>query len=214
MTADTFFKVMIWLQGACAIQHAPMKGMIDILFNELKNKFDDKTIVTAARAIAEKEELYGNYPSLRVWLKYCPVTKTERAENDKRKAEFLELVSAIMWLDHMLYDQNEMKKKILALGWRAYNAFQRTGMTMQTVRGYNHSSEMQKNQVLEKFGKAWDEVDDKDPRPKTAPQVMAAKPVLLEQQPKVAEDKTPISINQAFEQAELFFDKNKGVNNG
>ena len=103
MTADTFFKVMIWLQGACAIQHAPMKGMIDILFNELKNKFDDKTIVTAAREIATKEELYGNYPSLRVWLKYCPVTKTERAENDQKKATFLELVSAIMWLDHMLF---------------------------------------------------------------------------------------------------------------
>lgn len=207
MTADTFFKVMIWLQGACAIQHAPMKGMIDILFNELKNKFDDKTIVTAARTIAEKEELYGNYPSLRVWLKYCPVTKTERAESDKRKAEFLELVSAVMWLDHMLYDQSEMKKKILALGWRAYNAFQRTGLTMQTLRGYNHSSETQKNQVLEKFGKAWDEVDDTKPCTQETPQVMAAKPVLLEQQPKAAEDKTPISMNQAFEQAELFFDK-------
>lgn len=207
MTADTFFKVMIWLQGACAIQHAPMKGMIDILFNELKNKFDDKTIVTAARTIAEKEELYGNYPSLRVWLKYCPVTKTERAESDKRKAEFLELVSAVMWLDHILYDQSEMKKKILALGWRAYNAFQRTGLTMQTLRGYNHSSETQKNQVLEKFGKAWDEVDDTKPCTKETPQVMAAKPVLLEQRIKGETDTTPISMNQAFEQAELFFDK-------
>lgn len=214
MTADTFFKVMVWLQGACAIQHAPMKGMIDILFNELKNKFDDKTIVTAAREIATKEELYGNYPSLRVWLKYCPVTKTERAESDKRKAEFLELVSAVMWMDHMLYDYNEMKKKILALGWRAYNAFQRTGLTMKTLRGYNHSSETQKNQVLEKFGKAWDEVDDKAQHPKIAPQVMAAKPVLLEQHPKSEADTTPISINQAFEQADLFFDKTKGVNNG
>lgn len=207
MTADTFFKVMIWLQGACAIQHAPMKGMIDILFNELKNKFDDKTIVTAARTIAEKEELYGNYPSLRVWLKYCPATKTERAESDKRKAEFLELVSAVMWLDHILYDQSEMKKKILALGWRAYNAFQRTGLTMQTLRGYNHSSETQKNQVLEKFGKAWDEVDDTKPCTKEMPQVMAAKPVLLEQRLKGEADTTPTSMNQAFEQAELFFDK-------
>lgn len=208
MKADTFFKVMVWLQGACAIQHAPMKGMIDILYHELKNKFDDQTIVNAARTIAEKEELYGNYPSLRVWLKYAPTVISARAESDQKKAEFLELVSAVMWMDHMLYDQSEMKKKILALGWRAYNAFQRTGLTMQTLRGYNHSSETQKNQVLEKFGKAWDEVDDKDPRPKTAPQVMSAKPVLLEQRiHEGVTDTTPIGINQVFEQAESFFDK-------
>lgn len=214
MNSETWIKALHTVKVLCAIDKPAQADYVQGMYTELQPKFTDEQIVAAARAIAEKEELYGNYPSLRVWLKYCPVTKTERAENDQKKATFLELVSAIMWLDHMLYDQNEIKKKIFALGWRAYNAFQRTGMTMQTVRGYNHSSETQKNQVLEKFGKAWDEVDDKDPRPKTAPQVMAAKPVLLEQQPKVAEDKTPISINQAFEQAELFFDKPKGVSNG
>ena len=207
MNSETWIKALHTVKVLCAIDKPAQADYVQGMYTELQPKFTDEQIVTAARAIAEKEELYGNYPSLRVWLKYCPVTKTERAENDQKKATFLELVSAIMWLDHMLYDQNEIKKKILALGWRAYNAFQRTGLTMQTLRGYNHSSETQKNQVLEKFGKAWDEVDDTKPCTKETPQVMAAKPVLLEQRLKGETDTTPPSIKQAFEQAELFFDK-------
>lgn len=175
MKAETFFKTIAWLQGACAIQHAPMQGMIDILYNELKDKFTDEQIMTAAREIAIKEELYGNYPSLRVWLKYCPVIKLEKAENDKIKTEFIDLVSAVMWLDHLIYDASEMKKSILALGWRAYNAFQRTGISLKTLRGYYHASETQKNQVLEKFSKAWDESDDK--KPQIVSQPMLDKPL-------------------------------------
>ena len=63
MTADTFFKVMIWLQGACAIQHAPMKGMIDILFNELKNIFSEDNTT-----ILQKEK--NNFKSI---IKRLPV---------------------------------------------------------------------------------------------------------------------------------------------
>lgn len=207
MNSETWIKALHAVKVLCAIDKPAQADYVQGMYSELKDKFTDEQITTAAREIATKEELYGNYPSLRVWLKYCPATKIERAASDKRKTEFLDLVSAVMWLDHMLYDQSEMKKKILALGWRAYNAFQRTGLTMQTLRGYNHSSETQKNQVLEKFGKAWDEVDDTKPCTKETPQVMAAKPVLLEQRLKGEADTTPTSISQAFEQAELFFDK-------
>lgn len=203
MKAETFFKTIAWLQGACAIQHAPMQGMIDILYNELKDKFTDEQITTAARTIAEKEELYGNYPSLRVWLKYCPQTQVAKFTNDKLKTEFLDQVSAVMYLDHIIYDHSETEKRLKqTFGWKGYNAFKRTGISLRTLRGYNHASETQKKQILEKFGRAWDEADDKKPLTVEAPaQIETAKPVLLERKEE------PQTIEQVFQQADLFFEK-------
>ena len=179
MQAETFFKTMVWLQGACAIQHPPMRGMIDILFNELKDRFNDVEIRTAARRIAEKEELYGNYPSLRVWLKYCPQVQATKAVNDKLKTEFLDTVSSVMWLDHLIYDHSETEKRLKrTFGWRGYNAFKRTGISLHNLRGYYRTGEQQKKQILEKFGRAWDEVDDKKPTP-VQPQIEQVKPVQL-----------------------------------
>lgn len=170
MKAETFFKTIAWLQGACAIQHAPMQGMIDILYNELKDKYTDEQITTAAREIATKEELYGNYPSLRVWLKYCPQTQAKQIVNDKLKTDFLDHVSAVMYLDHLLYDHSETEKRIKrTFGWHGYNAFKRTGISLQALRNYHHAQESQKKQVLDKFAKAWDETDGKDPRTVAAP---------------------------------------------
>ena len=166
MKAETFFNTIAWLQGACAIQHAPMQGMIDILYNELKDKYTDEQIQIAAREIATKEELYGNYPSLRVWLKHCPLTMASQFVNDKQKTAFLDAISAVMWLDHIIYDHSETEKKIKqTFGWKGYNTFKKTGISLQTLRGYHHASETQKNQIIDKFSRAWDEASDKDPRP-------------------------------------------------
>lgn len=171
MNSEIWIKALHTVKVLCAIDKQAQADYVQGMYTELKDRFTDEQILTAAREIAIKEELYGNYPSLRVWLKYCPVIKLEKAENDKTKTEFIDLVSAVMWLDYLMYDVSEIKKLILALGWRAYNAFQKTGISLKTLRGYYHASETQKNQVLEKFSKAWDESDDKNPQ-------IVAQPVL------------------------------------
>lgn len=180
MKAETFFKTIAWLQGACAIQHAPMKGMIDILYNELKDKYTDEQVTIAAREIATKEELYGNYPSLRVWLKYCPQTKAIRHENDKLKTEFLDEISAVMWLDHLIYDHSETEKRLKkTFGWHGFNAFQRTGISLRSLRDYYHTNETQKKHVLDKFARAWDETENKNPHANDKIKIAQEKPVQL-----------------------------------
>lgn len=164
MKAETFFKTIAWLQGACAIQHAPMQGMIDILYNELKDKYTDEQITVAARQIAEKEELYGNYPSLRIWLKYCPQKKEQKAIDDKNKSEFLEAISAVLWLEPLIFDYSETEKDLKQrFGWKGYNTFRTAGFTLQRLRECYYMKESQKTKVVEQFSLAWDAADAKRP---------------------------------------------------
>lgn len=170
MNSETWIKALHAVKVLCAIDKPAQADYVQGMYTELQPKFSDEQIVAAARAIAEKEELYGNYPSLRVWMKYCPQTQAKQIINDKLKTDFLDHVSAVMYLDHMLYDHSETEKRIKrTFGWHGYNAFKRTGISLQALRTYHHAQESQKKQVLDKFAKAWDETDGKDPRTVAAP---------------------------------------------
>ena len=165
MNSETWIKALHAVKVLCAIDKPAQADYVQGMYNELQPKFTDEQIMAAARTIAEKEELYGNYPSLRVWMKYCPQKQAAQVVNDRLKTEFLDQISAIMYLDHIIFDHSETEKRLKAnFGWKGYNTFKRTGLSLKNLRGYHHASEAQKNQILEKFGRAWDEADNTDPR--------------------------------------------------
>ena len=96
MNSRTWISALHTVKVLCAIDKPAHADYVQGMYDELEKRFSDEEIKTAVRQIAEKEELYGNYPSLRVWLKYCPQTKAIRHENDKLKTEFLDEISAVV----------------------------------------------------------------------------------------------------------------------
>ena len=180
MNSRTWISALHTVKVLCAIDKPAHADYVQGMYDELENRFSDEEIKTAVRQIAEKEELYGNYPSLRVWLKYCPQTKAIRHENDKLKTEFLDEISAVMWLDHLLYDHSETEKHLKkTFGWHGFNAFQRAGISLQSLRGYYHTNDTQKKQVLDKFARAWDETENKNAHANDKIQIAQEKPVQL-----------------------------------
>lgn len=203
MNSETWIKALHAVKVLCAIDKPAQADYVQGMYSELKDKYTDEQIQIAAREIATKEELYGNYPSLRVWLKHCPQTLASQFVNDKQKTAFLDAVSAVMWLDHIIYDHSETEKKIKrTFGWKGYNAFKKTGISLQTLRGYHHASETQKNQIIDKFSRAWDEASDKDPRPTVGVITNESKIISL---PKQDNEQKNENMENALAELDAFF---------
>ena len=94
MKSDAWIKALHTVKVLCAIDKPSQDDYIQGMYNELKDKFTDDDVVAAARQIAEKEELYGNYPSLRIWLKYCPQKKEQKAIKELEEQPSEEVVES------------------------------------------------------------------------------------------------------------------------
>lgn len=164
MKSDAWIKALHTVKVLCAIDKPSQDDYIQGMYNELKDKFTDDDVVAAARQIAEKEELYGNYPSLRIWLKYCPQKKEQKAIDDKNKSEFLEAISAVLWLEPLIFDYSETEKDLKQrFGWKGFNTFRTAGFTLHRLRECYYMKESQKTKVVEQFSLAWDAADAKRP---------------------------------------------------
>ena len=79
------------------------------MFAELQ-KYSDEDVSTAARAIVENENLYGNYPPLAVWLKYIPQKRAENNALLEKENKFLDLVEYGFMCDRMYFDATQYKE--------------------------------------------------------------------------------------------------------
>lgn len=98
MDNETWKKIIGHLFVLCGIRPMDNKNhalYIAHMYAELKDKFTDEGIGFAARQIAENENLYGNYPPLSVWLKYCPERRTQQLKDNKLENEFLSDIQVI-----------------------------------------------------------------------------------------------------------------------
>lgn len=82
---------------------------ISDMFAELQ-KYSDEDVTTAARAIVENENLYGNYPPLAVWLKYIPQKRAENNAVRQQVQDFLDWVSYGMNCDRLFFDPHGWEK--------------------------------------------------------------------------------------------------------
>ena len=79
------------------------------MYAELK-KYSDEDVSTAARAIVENENLFGNYPPLAVWLKYIPQKRAENNALLEKENKFLDLVAYGFMCDRMYFDATQYKE--------------------------------------------------------------------------------------------------------
>ena len=158
MQRESFVKALMWVRGACAIQNTPVEGSIEIQYAELNNLFTDEEIMVAARKIAMNEDLYGNFPSLKVWLKYS-VAKSQEAIT---RGKFLETICENIEADPMYYDRKYYSDSIKKdFGWRGYNAIKNAGLTLIRIREQGRVSPYEKQRVLDTLSQSWDNSDNR-----------------------------------------------------
>lgn len=129
---------------------------ITSMYKELKDKFNDNEIQFAARQIAENENLYGNYPPLSVWLKYCKFQKLKKSVQETYKKDLLCFVNDIITCDEMMYcpeclkdDFNKYKAILVNFGIN----------DLTDLRRYKYASDYEKEELIKKISKDFYEIE-------------------------------------------------------
>lgn len=158
MNLKTWQNIVAHLFVLCGIRKMPdaEHGLyIADMFAELKDKFSDDEIMLAARQIAETENLYGNYPPLSVWLKYCPARRAAELQNKTVASDFIENIQQIcdcpVWLEDSVVD---MHNKYGDRGDSVIRQF--GGLYAIRQRLYNADTVTREN-VLREIRRAWAE---------------------------------------------------------
>lgn len=157
-TWDNVIKHLFLLCGIRKMDKEEHALYIANMFSELKNKFNNETIAIAARQIAENENLYGSYPPLSIWLKYCPQQRANQIANNSMDNNFMSAVRQIIYCDFIhgtFFD--DMQECIDEFGSRGNNVLNQFGGVKSIYANYRKSSDFMKEQFLREIKKTWDE---------------------------------------------------------
>lgn len=129
------------------------------MYSELKTQFTDADIGKAARAIAENENLYGNYPPLSVWLKYCPKRRAEQILQNQETADFLANIEWLIDFDSISPQYNNViieniQKNIEKFGKRAELVIEQNGGLMR-IRENGRTSKFNRENILREIRDMW-----------------------------------------------------------
>jgi len=105
-TWDNLINHVITLSAVRKFEQQSHILYVSDMYAELQ-KFSDEDISIAARSIVEKENLFGNYPPLAVWLKYIPQKRAEENEAQSKLQEFLNWCNFGMTCDRLYFDANK-----------------------------------------------------------------------------------------------------------
>jgi len=160
MTNTVWLNIISHLFVLCGIRQMDSlqhEAYLLSMFKELKDKFNDKDIGFAARQIAEKENLYGSYPPLSLWLKYCPQKRAEQIDYENKLLQFMNCIDHIMACDGFYFDIENTEKEIYSHGDTAINTInQFGGVSGIRRRGYN-ASQFVKENLYKDIKKSWEE---------------------------------------------------------
>jgi len=164
MTNVTWLKIIYHLFVLCGIRKMNQEqheAYLICMFNELKSKFDNETIGIAARQIAEKENLYGSYPPLSMWIKYSPALKIKELEQKQLKSEYLADLNYLMTCDPLIFNFNEFKDYFIShFGWHGYNSLKFSGLKLSYIREIGLISDYNKSQLLNQLSHGWDNTNN------------------------------------------------------
>lgn len=129
------------------------------MYSELKTQFTDADIGKAARAIAENENLYGNYPPLSVWLKYCPRRRAEKILQNQESSDFLSNIEWLIDFDPISPQYNNgvienIQRNIEKFGKRAESVIEQNGGLIR-IRENGRTSKFNRENILREIRDMW-----------------------------------------------------------
>lgn len=157
ITKEQFAAAVLYCKGLSGLGNAPASEYLQACYSELKNLFaNSDQLHIAAREIAAKEELYGQYPSLRLWLKYCPTTREIQASKNKARAEWLECLEEMLYCDSFIV-ANMMELVDARGGEQGRTAIKSLGTSLQML--WERAKFSDKSRILKECADAWDKAD-------------------------------------------------------
>lgn len=147
---------VLYCKGLAGLRDAPAPEYLKACYAELKDKFlSPDELQRAARDIAAKEELFGQYPPLRLWLKYCPLTIAKKIKNDAAREKWIAAISDFFSAD-AFYARDILPAIDAAGGAHGQIALQKVGFPLMQMREMAAASDMIKADLLKKCLTAWD----------------------------------------------------------
>ena len=129
------------------------------MYSELKGQFSNEDITKAARAIAENENLYGNYPPLATWLKYCPQRRAQRILQQQQCSDFLGYIECLIDIEPISLECDsemitEIDEKLQEIGPRAKSVVKQFG-GLYRIRENGRVSKYSRDHILEELRNSW-----------------------------------------------------------
>lgn len=159
MNRDTWKNIIGNLFLLCGIRPMDEKNhamYIASMYSELKDKFTDQEIGFAARQIAENENLYGNYPPLSVWLKYCPARRAQQLQDKKITSDFISDIQDI-YLDPIVHVDYTTKRIVEKYGKRGEMVLRQFGGVSNIRQRGFYGTQRTREILLNDIQQAWNE---------------------------------------------------------
>lgn len=118
MNKTDWAAAVLYCKSLSGLNNAPSKEYIAACYAELKDYFNKAEIESAARAIAMNEDLFGQYPPIKLWLKYCPRYQAAQIASGKSRGEFIDLLNEWATCDYIIFEgcQDDLKADIERIG--------------------------------------------------------------------------------------------------
>lgn len=117
ITKREFAAAVLYCKGLSGLDKAPAEEYLHSCYAELKDLFANADeLKQAARNIAAVEELFGQYPSLRLWLKYCPKKAGQDGEQLINRQKWLDLIAEYITADYFCFMPDSLRKQIETVG--------------------------------------------------------------------------------------------------
>lgn len=156
ITKEQFAAAVLYCKGLGGLTAAPAPEYLQACYEELKELFgSSEELQRAARGIASNEILFGQYPPLRLWLKYCPKVKELRDKADTERSRWLQAFSEFLQSDYMILP--EMAERLEKIGGaRGAAVFEKIGMSPQTCWQMTRDIDSEKLKFIKKAADIWD----------------------------------------------------------
>lgn len=104
ITKREFAAAVLYCKGLSGLDKGPAEEYLHACYAELKDLFANADeLKQAARNIAANDALFGQYPPLRLWLKYCPKQAAQDAELSSARQKWLELIGVYLTADYFCF---------------------------------------------------------------------------------------------------------------
>lgn len=118
ITKTEWAAAVLYCKSLAGLRDAPSKEYLEALYGEIKGLFTKAEIEQAARQIAMNEDLFGQFPPIKLWLQYCPAYQQSQASAYSERAAFMDLLQEWATCDQFTFKviESDLTKEIARAG--------------------------------------------------------------------------------------------------
>lgn len=157
ITKQDWAAAVLYFKGLSGLDKAPAEEYLRACYAELKDLFANADeLQAAARDIAANEELFGQYPALRLWLKYCPKQAARLQEILSARQKWLGLIADYLTADYFCFMPADAAADIFKFGGEIGKLAMRRVDNLDLMRRASKDNPQIAARFIKQCGEAWD----------------------------------------------------------